>query len=291
MMIAAILVGSVLACSLSASPIPENQDYRQEIEQWRKERVERLKAEDGWLTLVGLHWLEDGTQSIGSAADNDLVLSVGPQHLGTIAKQGGKILFSVAPHVDVAISGTNSREANLESDRSGNPTVVRFGGAQFIVVERSGRFGLRVKDPHAPTRTAFSGLDYFKSDPDWRIKARFVPHPAGKTISIASVINTLDDMPNPGALHFKKGGKAYRLEVVDEGDGSLFIIFADRTNGKSTYGPGRFLYADKPVGGETIIDFNKAYNPPCAFNAYSTCPLPPPENRLDLAITAGEKKY
>jgi uncharacterized protein len=180
----------------------------------------------------------------------------------------------------------------LAVDTSGAPTLVRFGNANFQVIERSGRYGLRVKDNDAATRKAFPGhMDNWPIDPAWRIEAKFEPHPPGTTIEIASIINTLDPMPNPGAVVFEKDGKTYRLEAVDEGDGQLFLIFADRTSGKETYGAGRFLYAAPAVDGKTIVDFNKSYNPPCVFTPYATCPLAPPENRLDLAVTAGEKKY
>lgn len=288
---------------LAAHPVKSASDaFRAEIEQWRTDRVERLSAADGWLTLVGLHWLEPGWQTLGHAQDNDLVLSVGPAHLGRIGLIEGRVLLEpsaksgkavVIEHAD-ATAPANAGGRTLQvlaPDSTGKPTLVRLGGAQFTVIERSGRFGLRVKDPEAATRTQFSGIEQFPIDSEWRFDARFEPHEAGRTIDIASVISTIEPMPNPGAVVFEKDGATFRLEAVDEGDGQLFLIFADRTNGKLTYGPGRFLYAPMPKDGMTVVDFNRAYNPPCAFNAYSTCPLPPPENRLDLAVTAGEKKY
>ncbi len=275
--------------------------FRVETEKWRADRVARLSAPDGWLSLVGLHWLESGWQTLGHAEDNDLVLAVGPAHLGRIGLIEGRVLFepSAKSGAEVLIeesdtaadSNAKSTLRVLKPDSTGKPTVVRLGEAQFTVIERSGRFGLRVKDPRAATRTEFSEIEQFPIDSEWRLNARFEPHEAGRTIDIASVINTLEPMPNPGAVVFEKDGRTWRLEAVDEGDGELFLIFADRTNGKLTYGPGRFLYAPLPKDGKTVVDFNRAYNPPCAFNAYSTCPLPPPENRLDMAVTAGEKKY
>ena len=166
------------------------------------------------------------------------------------------------------------------------------GKGQATVIERAGRHALRVKDADAPTRTGFAGLDYWPADPAWRVTGRFVPHPAGRTLDVASVINTIEPMPNPGAIEFERGGHHYRLEALDEGDGGLSLIFADRTNGHGSYGAGRFLDADMPgADGRVVLDFNRSYNPPCAFTAYATCPLPPPENRLDLAVTAGEKIY
>jgi uncharacterized protein (DUF1684 family) len=265
--------------------------HRAEIEAWRAARVERLKQPEGWLSLVGLHWLAEGSQTVGRAPDNDVVLAVGPDRLGTLTLADRRVRLALADGVDARIGDTDAREGDLVADSAGTPTVVRFGRASFVLIERSGRFGLRVRDPEAPTRTGFVGIDHYPIDPAWRIEARFEPHPEGRTIEIASVINTLEPMANPGALVFEFGGKTHRLEAIDDGSGQLFLIFADRTNGRETYGPGRFLYAAMPEDGRTTLDFNRAYNPPCAFNAYSTCPLPPPENRLDLAVTAGERRY
>ena len=291
------LVTAAMALGAVDSAIPPAEAHRAEIDKWHAERVTRLRDSNGWLTLVGLHWLEAGWQSIGKHADNDIQLAVGPEYLGRIGFADGRVVFepqagsgATVEHASAAID-RSQKGFMLAPDTAEQPSVVRVGAANFVVIERSGRFGLRVKDPAAPTRTGFSRIDQFPIDRAWRLEATFEPHPAGKTIDIASVINTIEPMPNPGAVVFKKDGKEFRLEAVDEGDGQLFLIFADRTNGKFSYGPGRFLYADKPVGNRTVVDFNRAYNPPCAFNAYSTCPLPPPENRLDLAVTAGEKKY
>jgi len=261
---------------------------------WREGRLERLQRPGGWLSLVGLHWLEPGDHSIGSAADNDVRLATGPAHIGRIALVDGKVILTPGPQAGITVDGVAPGAAvALAADSSGAPSQVAFDGQQagFTVIERSGRLGLRVKDAEAKTRTGFVGIDYFDVTSEWRFEARFEPHPPGQTIKIASVINTLDDMANPGRVIFSKDGREYSLEAVDEGDGNLFLIFSDRTSGKTTYGPGRFLYADPPQDGRTVVDFNQAYNPPCAFNAYSTCPLPPPENRLDLTINAGEKKY
>jgi len=266
--------------------------YPDEIKTWREQRTERLTAPEGWLSLVGLHWLDKGTHSIGSAADNDIVLSIGPPKLGSVTLDGAIVTLALAEGVEASIGDTAARTAPLVADSSGSPTVVRIGQTSFSLIERSGRYGLRVRDPQAKSRSGFVGIDYFEIDPAWRFEARFEAHPAGRTIDIVNVLDMLEPTKNPGVVVFEKNGKQYRLEALDDtGDGQLFLIFADRTNGKTTYGPGRFLYAPPPVDGKTVVDFNRAYNPPCAFSAYSTCPLPPPENRLDVAVQAGEKKY
>jgi uncharacterized protein len=267
--------------------------HRNEIMDWRAERVARLQRPDGWLSLVGLHWIEPGESTLGSAPDNDIVLATGPARLGTLTSDGKQVTLALAEGVDARIGEGADRSGVLANDATGKPTLVTFGSANFHVIERSGRLALRVKDANAKTRTGFLGLDYYEVDPSFRFDARYIAHDPGKTIPIASVIGTLDPMPNPGAVEFEKDGKRYRLEAVDEGDGMLFLIFADRTSGKETYGAGRFLYAKPPAPGSdrVVLDFNAAYNPPCVFTPHATCPLAPPENRLDLAVTAGEKRY
>lgn len=270
--------------------------YEQTIEQWRMERIEGLKKPQGWLSLVGLHWLDmkSETQTVGRAADNAIVLATGPDRLGELSYAHSLISFTPAKDSGVTVNYVVRNGAvELKSDSSRTPTTLAFdnGEATIQLIERGEKFALRVRDARAKTRSGFVGIENYAIDPSWRIEARFEPHADGKTIQIANVIGQLDPTPNPGAVVFERDGKSYRLEAVDEGDGQLFLIFADRSNGKETYGAGRFLYADAAVDGKTVVDFNKAYNPPCAFNAYSTCPLPPPENRLDLSVTAGEKKY
>jgi hypothetical protein len=285
--IATLLFASVLA----GSAVAATDALTEQTLTWRAERLQRLQKPDGWLTLVGLHWLAPGRATLGTAADNDIVLAIGPPHLGSIVLDGKTVTLSLAKDAEATIGDGVARESVLLPDSSGAPTLVAFTRGSFVLIERSGRFGLRVKDPEAKTRIGFVGIDYFDVAPEWRFEARFEAHPPGRTIDIATVIDTLEPMANPGVVVFEKDGQTYRLEAIDEGDGELFLIFADRTNGKLTYGPGRFLYASKPVDGRTVVDFNRSYNPPCAFNAYSTCPLPPPENRLPLSIVAGEKKY
>lgn len=304
LLIAAVLSGmaGLTACSREdAMPKQDPRDaaqtqaYRVEFERWRAKREGRLRSADGWLSLVGLHWIEPGAHYIGSGADNGMRIDTGPAHLGMIELRDGRLRFTPDKAAEVTLDGKPLKSATtLASDKDGEPSVVAFDGgeANFTVIERTGRFAVRVRDARAKTRTAFAGLEYFDPDPAWRLQARFEPHPPGRTIDIATIINTIEPMANPGAVVFEKDGKPYRLEAVDEGDGRLFLIFADRTSGHATYGAGRYLYALKAdSAGRTVVDFNQAYNPPCAFTPHATCPLPPPENRLDLAITAGEKKY
>lgn len=289
-----MLIHSMLLAGLvAATPVPTADAHRAEIEKWQAERLARLQRPDGWLSLVGLHWIENGRSTVGSAEGNDIRLATGPSRLGTIDSDGRIVTLTLADGVDAKIGDGGARSAPLASDATGAPTLVTFGSANLHVIERSGRLALRVKDAEAETRRHFKGLDYYPIDRGFRFDAKYVPHEPGRTIPIANIIGTLDPMPNPGQVVFEKDGREFRLEAVDEGDGQLFLIFADRTSGKETYGAGRFLYAAPPAPGSdtVVVDFNRAYNPPCVFTPHATCPLAPPENRLDLAITAGEKRY
>ncbi len=274
----------------------DTDNYTHSINQWHAGRVERLTAPDGWLSLIGLEWLKEGDNRIGTAADNDIVLKAGPAHLG-VAKLagGGEVHLVLASDSGALIDGKPAHEATLIDDmKAGDatPTTVNFGAASFYVIDRDGRKGLRVKDTEAPGRKHFAGIDSFAIDPSWRIEATWVATP-GQTLEMGTVIGTIDKYPVPGKIEFTRDGKHFEILPVIEvpGDTQYFIVFADRTSGKETYGAARFLYIDPPKDGKVVLDFNKAYNPPCAFTAFATCPLAPPENRLDLRVTAGEKNY
>jgi len=263
---------------------------------WRSERREGLLEPDGWTSLIGLHWIEPGAHYVGSDADNGIRLAIGPAHLGLLRLDGGVVSFTPEGGAALTIDGAPlETSAALRTDAADEgPSVLAYddGKGLATVIERGGRHALRVKHADAPSRVDFAGLEYWPGGRDWKIEAKFVPHPAGKTIPIVNIIGMTDEVPNPGAVEFQRDGKTFRLEALDEGGDELFLIYADRTSGHGSYGAGRYLYADKPdAQGNVVLDFNKGYNPPCAFTAFATCPLPPPENRLDLAIAAGEKAY
>jgi len=271
--------------------------HAEEVEAWREERLARLQRPDGWLSLVGLHWLQYGDSIVGSGPTRGVRLAVGPDELGMITlDKDGTVRFRARAGAGVTYDGKPSGTAvrTLATDADGaTPTVVGFNGgdASFIAIRRGDRVGLRVRDAMASTRTGFTGIDHFPVDRAWRFVARVETHPAGRTLPIVNVLGQEEAMPNPGAVVFERDGITHRLEAVDEGDGRLFLIFADRTSGHETYAAARFLYAEAPgAAGTTVVDFNKAYNPPCAFTPFSTCPLPPPSNRLDLRVEAGEWK-
>ena len=244
-------------------------------QQWRETRRTRLTSEDSWLSLVGLDWLHEGTNSI--------TLPAHPAVKRTFILNKGVVTMNGAVLLD-------------DTDPKG-PTVTRIGTLSFTVIKRSDkngdRYGIRVKDTKSAARKNFKGLTYFPADPAYRVEARFEPYTPAKKVSITNVLGMTSDEVAPGALVFTLKGKTYRIDpILEQGETDLFIIFKDATSGKETYGAARYLYA-KPAdaNGKTVIDFNRAYNPPCAFTPYATCPLPPPQNRLKVRIEAGEKKY
>jgi uncharacterized protein (DUF1684 family) len=269
--------------------------YRAEVEKWRANRIAHLTAEDGWLTVVGLSWLKEGENSMGSDPSNPVILppAKSPPLLGRIRLAGGKAHLDVAAGVDVTHDGKKVGSLDLVSDETGKPTVLRHGTLSFYLIRRGEKVGVRVKDSANPERKAFRGIVSFPVSSAWRVAARFEPYPAGRTIPIPNVLGNVTREPSPGALVFSIGSREYRLDAVEEqGEDDLFLIFGDGTNGTTTYGAGRFLYAPRPgPDGRTVVDFNKAYNPPCAFTPFATCPLPPPQNRLPIAVEAGEKSY
>ena len=281
----------------AADVSPTADAYVQSVEQWRSTRVEQLTKPDGWLSLVGLAWLQPGANTVGSAADNTVVLAGGPAHLGVLTLAAdGAVQLTVQSAGGVLIDGKALREATLVDDvqaGAGKPTLVSVGATSFYVIDREGRKGLRIKNPQAPSRTGFLGIDYFPIDSAWRISAQWLAAAPGQTLEMGTVIGTTEKYPVPGTVRFTRDGRTFEILPVLEvpGDVQYFVVFADRTSGRETYGAGRFLYIDPPQAGKVVLDFNRAYNPPCAFTAFATCPLAPPENRLDLRITAGEKNY
>jgi uncharacterized protein (DUF1684 family) len=268
-------------------------DYTRQIETWRAQRLERLKSPTSWLSLIGLDWLKEGRNTVGSAKDNDIVIAKAPAHLGTVTWKGGKVSIELDAKAVASINGESIRTAELLDDSHEKPTTVSFGTVNFYLVDRSGKKGLRIKDSEAETRKHFLGLDNFPIDPSWRVEAKWIAFDPPQSLEIPNIIGTIDKMPVPGKAVFERDGKTFELLPVLEEPGAkeLFFIIADKTSGKETYGAARFLYAELAKDGKIVLDFNKAYNPPCAFTPYATCPLAPPENRLGIAVKAGELKY
>lgn len=276
---------------------PQSQDpqFLAENAQWRDERRERLLQPDGWTSLVGLHRLELNAHYVGSGSTNGIRLAKGPEKLGLLQQSGGRVWLVPERGVALTLDGQPVKgRFELKPDTDASPSLVGFddGNGQLSLLQRSGGKALRIKHADAETRTRFGALDYWPADAAWRIEARFLPHPEPRTLEIMDITSQLQALPNPGVVEFESGGARYRLEALEGQDGGLFLVFADRTSGHESYGPGRYLDTVAPdASGTVVVDFNRAYNPPCAFTDYATCPLPPHENRMDLAVTAGEKRY
>jgi len=256
--------------------------------------VERLTSETGWLTLVGLFPIADGTHTFGGAADNDLVFpGKAPAHAGRITVSGKTVQLDAADGVVMTHEGVPVTSTALASDADGSsPTEIKMGTYDFYVIDRPGSLYLRVKDSASAVRASFKGIDRYPVDKKWRVAAHLDPYDPPRRLTIPNVMGFEEVVDCKGALVFSIDGKEYELEPMSQEGDELFIVFGDATSGKETYGGGRMIYIPVPdENGNTFIDFNRAYNPPCAFTPYATCPLPHRENVLPIAIKAGEKNW
>ncbi|MCD0259142.1 DUF1684 domain-containing protein [Xanthomonas melonis] len=295
LLVAAALIGCGRETPSPAAPAELDKTFLADNAAWREERLRELRAPDGWTSLVGLHWLTLKAHYIGSSADSGIRLAVGPPKMGMVATEGRTVWFVPERGAALTVDGKPlSGRIRFQSDRDPQPTTIRFddGKGVLSLIQRGDRYALRVRHADAPSRTNFAGLEYWPLDPSWRITARYVPNDVGKTIPIVDIVGITSTQANAGAIEFERDGKAYRLETIGEPGRPGFVVFADRTSGHGSYPAGRFLDLDVPdASGHVVVDFNRAYNPPCAFTPFATCPLPPPENRIDLAVSAGEKAY
>ncbi len=288
-----MLTSRFLVALLAMAVLPvDTGNYSAQIEKWREQREQNLKSADGWLTLAGLFWLKEGKSSVGAGRGNDIVLPAGsaPDKVGTFAFHEGKTVFESAPGVTVTVNGKPVSTASLASDSAGSPDLLRIGNLTMLVIQRGQRTGIRLKNKDSETLRNFHGTHWFPVAAEYRVTAKFVPYSPVKKIAVPNILGDVDQADCPGYVEFTLKGQKLRLDPLAE-DNELFLIFKDQTTGKETYPAGRFLYADMPTNGETVLDFNKAYDPPCAFTPYATCPLPPRQNQLPIRIEAGELRY
>ncbi len=269
-----------------------NKVYINEINEWHQKRINNLKLENGWLNLVGLYWLKEGENTFGSDKENDIIFPPNaPAKIGKYILKDSIASIEIFPDVIVTNGGEKIQSMIVENDLSDNVTKLRLDSLVWFVIKRGDKFGIRLRDLEAPLLKTFSGIDRFPVNEDWKITANFLPHEKPREILVPNILGAMDIEYSSGNLQLQIGGKNFEITPVDAGN-KLFIIFADETSGEETYGAGRFLYADKPDStGKVILDFNKAYNPPCVFTPFATCPLPPKENYLSVRITAGEKNW
>jgi uncharacterized protein len=258
--------------------------YQNEIAEWRKNHAAEVAGEEGWLTLAGLFWLKEGVNTVGPGRGYDIQLTEnfnGDQY-GSIVAKGNKATLRRK-------DGDVETSTELSTDENGNkPTKITIGSQTFYVINREGKLAVRLRDTNYKARKSFQGLHWFPVDAKYRVTARFIPSP--KEMLIANVLGGNFKMKSPGLLNFTISGRRVSLRAV-ESDKGLFLIFKDLTSRSTSYGAGRFLYAEMPKNGKVVLDFNKAENPPCAYTTFATCPLPPAENRLRVSIPAGEKRY
>lgn len=271
--------------------------YTDEIRAWQQQREVDLRNPDGWLTLAGLFWLETGESSFGGDETNDIVFpGCSAPRLGRFvvtersvvveAEPPGGITHKGAPITRLEVAGTDGQSP------AGESPVLAWGTLRWLIIQRAGRWAVRLRDHNHPALKIFAGVDYFPVDPVWQVEAELRPHATPMTVPVPTVLGTINQTASPGTLHFSVNGQPYSLLALGKIEHPLSLIFGDTTNGTETYGSGRFLTVQPPdAAGRVIIDFNRAYNPPCAFTPFATCPLPPAGNRLALAVTAGEKKY
>lgn len=291
-----VLVMLVLAGAAAADPVPATDPYAADIAKWREARVARLKSDTGWLTVAGLFWLRDGENTFGAGAENDIVLPARrkvPERAGAFVTAGGVTRVRALPGTPLVCRGKPVTEMMLHTDADDSTDVLEMGPLRFFVIVRGGKHAIRMRDLESSQRKHFTGIESYALDSAFRVTARFEPYTPPKRVPVPNIIGVVDTMLSPGALVFRIDGQEVRLDPVQEDPAAtqLWCIFSDATSGDETYPGGRFLYADMPEDGVTTLDFNKAYNPPCAFTAFATCPLPPRQNDLGVAIRAGEKNY
>lgn len=285
----------VLIFALAAFPslVTGQRAYINDIENWRAAHEAETRSDTGWLSLAGLFWLQKGTNTVGSGDGYAVTLTDNFKHgkFGVIEFDGSKATLSVEDGVEATVDGEPVKTIELVSDEKGKPTVVQTGSQTFFLIKRENRYGIRLRDKESPKLKGFNGLHWYPVDPGFRITATYVPFPAVKEVLIPNVLGGNFKYKSPGLLKFRFKGREYSLQPVEENEKTLFIVFRDLSSKDESYGAGRFLYTERPVNGKVILDFNKTENPPCAYTPFATCPLPPPQNRLNVDIRAGEKKF
>ena len=288
---ALIAIIGLFGCQKPAKEINPD-EYAKSIQEWKEKRLANLKSENGWLNLVGLYWLNEGQNPFGSSPVNNIVFpEKAPEFIGTVILYKGNMSVTIDKDIDVLINDSLLKEYDVRTDSDGKPTLFKMGSFRWHFIQRGDRYGIRLRDLESPLIAAIDEIPSFPVDLNWRIKASFDRFDEPKEIAIPNVLGDTSFEKYYGILRFMIGENEYSL--IPTGDGiteDFFVIFADGTSAEETYGAGRFLSVEKPdENGITYIDFNKATNPPCAFTAYATCPLPPKENILNVKILAGEK--
>lgn len=270
----------------------QGKGLKKEMAEWDVKRIASLKGANGWVNLAGLFWLAPGENSFGSAGDNAIIYSDArfPAHLGSFTVTEKEVIWKTVPGSEVYNKQQKVDRLSIFDLNSNQGVQLSFETFRWIIIKREDRIGVRFRDLDHPNLKSFNHIERFKALSKWKINAKLEPS-LYASVSITNVLGQTYQMPSPGKIVFEIDGKKFKLDAVDEGGDELFILFGDDTNAEHTYESGRFLYIPKPdANGNTVIDFNKSINPPCAFSSFATCPLPPKQNVLPLAVTAGEKR-
>jgi uncharacterized protein (DUF1684 family) len=290
-----LLTFMILSCTTKKSdkPVVDMNAYKSEIEQWHQERIESLKSSTGWLNLAGLFWLKEGVTTFGGDESNDLVFpkdKISPK-AGVFLLHNGIVTQTSLQEVEILSNEKPMKSGVVFHPDSTRQPKLSYGSLQWFIIKRDDQYGVRLRDFKSTTVEEFQGIERYEVNPEYRVEATLEVPTALRQIDITNVLGQTTAQDSPGTLVFTLHDKEYRLDALEEGE-ELFIIFGDLTNEKETYPSGRYVYTRKPgEDRKVILDFNKAYNPPCAFTPFATCPLPPSQNILPIAITAGEKNY
>jgi uncharacterized protein (DUF1684 family) len=287
----AVLAAAAFGCQRTAPPLEWNDAVLAQIEAWRAEHEASYAR--NWVTIEGLHFLEPGAQSAGSAPDNDmLLLSSLPARLGTFTVASDEVTFDPEPAAEVSINGGAATPGTvLRDDGADEADVIEANGATVVVHRSGNRLSLRVRDPNGERSKSFQGFDWFPASRAHRVLGRFIADETPRSLPVVNTFGDVDTYQTEGVVEFALNGETLRLRPFTTEPGRFYFVFNDASSGVETYEAARFLYSDLSSDGTTILDFNEAYNPPCAFNPFTTCPIPLPENQLPIKVLAGEKKY
>ncbi len=266
-----------------------HEQYEQGVIKWRQEVDANLRRENGWLALAGLFWLRNGTNIVGSNSESDIILPQrAPARLGTLEFDGNNVTLHVEDDVHVEVNGTTTKNALLDADQEDVPSFINFSDMRMVVVRRSKGVGIRIWDNTREERRLFPSREWYPVKEEYRIPATYTRYETPKVVKMPDILGAILDEPMQGFVSFEWNGKKHELMVEELPDKRLFVQFMDLTNSNPTYPSGRYQYTEALENGKVFIDFNKAYSPPCAFTEYATCTFPPQENRLEVAIEAGE---
>lgn len=284
-------LGILLTGCHQNTPVVENEEaYLSQMELWKQNRLERLKSKTGWLNLAGLLWLEEGENSFGSDSSNQIIFpEKAAPFCGTLSLKNGRVLLHASPGSGITLEGNPLDTLTLQDDTEENTTVIEQGDLAWFIIKRADRYAIRLRDYRHPNLEKMDSIPAYPVQLDYVVEASLHPFDAPKTMEVATpVAGFTEQYQCPGELHFRLRGEDLVLYPFSSGDG-YFLVIADETTGFETYGAGRFMYAVPDSTGRIILDFNRAYNPPCAFTPFATCPMPPRENFLPVAVEAGEK--